>query len=81
MTDDTQTPEEQMLATHEFAAKALEEIVRRGVEDGYSPELMHVAFCVTSIGFLSNSFGSARTKELLQQLIAQVDSLPEAGTH
>ena len=42
---------------------------------------MHVAFCVTSIGFLSNSFGPARTKELLQQLMAQVDSLPEAGTH
>ncbi len=81
MSDDSQTSEEQMLATHEFAAKALEEIVRRGAADGYNPDLMHVAFCVTSIGFLSNSFGPARTRELLQQLMAQVDALAEAGTH
>lgn len=81
MADDPQTPEEQMLATHEFAAKALEEIVRRGSDDGYDPDLMHVAFCVTSIGYLSNSFGATRTKELLQQLLGQIDTLAGAGTH
>lgn len=78
MSDADATPEA-MLRTHEFAAKALEELTARAEADGQDPVALHLAYCVASVGYLSNAIGLARTRQFLRQLERQLEAAPPQG--
>ena len=63
-----------MLRIQQFAEAALDEIARRGKDDGIDPLQLHLAICIASMGYLSNSFGAERAADLIDQLGAMIRS-------
>jgi hypothetical protein len=68
MTGEPAVDPETMLRVQRFAELALDEISRRGGDDGFDPIQLHIAYCVASLGFLANTLGPARTLALLDRL-------------
>ncbi len=63
-----------MLRIQQFAETALDEIATRGKADGIDPLQLHLAICIASMGYLSNSFGAERAADLIDQLGAMIRS-------
>jgi len=68
---------ESMLETHEFAAKALEEVAKRAAADGHDPGILHTAFCIAAVSYLANAYGRERAHGLLEQLAAALEGADE----
>lgn len=81
MNDGVAPSPQQMLETHEFAAKTLEEVSKRAIEDGHDPGILHTAYMVTAAGWLVNAFGAERAGAFLRQLADQVEATQEAASH
>ncbi len=61
-----------MLRIQQFAETALDEIAKRAKGDGIDPLQLHLAICIASMGFLSNTFGADRAADLIDQLGAMI---------
>lgn len=61
-----------MLRIQQFAEAALDELARRGKDDGIDPTQLHLAICIASMGYLSNTYGAERAADLIDQLGAMI---------
>ncbi len=81
MSDEPVLSPQAMLETHEFAAKALEEVTKRAIADGRDPGILHTAYMVTAAGWLANAFGPERASVFLRQLADQIAAEGDRAAH